>query len=236
MSYRARNQQDAQSIAPSMRVPISTVFRSNNFLPKPKPILVFTMPSISVSQLMLCSAVAATTATGVAAESVFAAHATQINNHNNAQAPNIITILTDDQGFGDSSYNCENSTGMVRPSLESLMSCSDHLPDECTFAGFILLARCRCLPVVVKLDTAIAIIAIPCRVFLYTHPIPSHPTFVCDVLRENTPLPFVCWSPPHRQSISLVPLRLWHLTSPHLTSAPLIQFSPNVTDWPLPRL
>ena len=26
-------------------------------------------------------------------------------------APNIITILTDDQGFGDSSYNCENPTG-----------------------------------------------------------------------------------------------------------------------------
>ena len=25
---------------------------------------------------------------------------------------NIITILTDDQGFGDSSYNCENSTGL----------------------------------------------------------------------------------------------------------------------------
>jgi hypothetical protein len=37
-------------------------------------------------------------------------------------APNIITILTDDQGFGDSSYNCENSTGMCAqtPNLDAL--------------------------------------------------------------------------------------------------------------------
>ena len=35
---------------------------------------------------------------------------------------NIITILTDDQGFGDSSYNCENSTGMCAqtPNLDAL--------------------------------------------------------------------------------------------------------------------
>merc|ERR1740130_81773 len=40
-----------------------------------------------------------------------------------AAAPmNIITILTDDQGFGDSSYNCENSTGMcaLTPNLDAL--------------------------------------------------------------------------------------------------------------------
>lgn len=39
-----------------------------------------------------------------------------------ATAPNIITILTDDQGFGDSSYNCENSTGMCAhtPNLDAL--------------------------------------------------------------------------------------------------------------------
>eukprot|EP00040_Diaphanoeca_grandis_P039447 m.259066 g.259066 ORF g.259066 m.259066 type:complete len:628 (-) comp37543_c0_seq1:99-1982(-) len=38
------------------------------------------------------------------------------------KAPHIITILTDDQGFGDSSYNCENSTGMCAntPNLDSL--------------------------------------------------------------------------------------------------------------------
>lgn len=37
-------------------------------------------------------------------------------------APHIITILTDDQGFGDSSYNCENSTGMCprTPNLDAL--------------------------------------------------------------------------------------------------------------------
>ena len=34
----------------------------------------------------------------------------------------IITILTDDQGFGDSGYNCENSTGMCAqtPQLDAL--------------------------------------------------------------------------------------------------------------------
>mmetsp|Transcript_147 Transcript_147/g.296 ORF Transcript_147/g.296 Transcript_147/m.296 type:complete len:613 (+) Transcript_147:7-1845(+) len=39
------------------------------------------------------------------------------------QALNIITILTDDQGFGDSGYNCENSTGMCAqtPNLDSLV-------------------------------------------------------------------------------------------------------------------
>ena len=40
-----------------------------------------------------------------------------------AAPPNIITILTaDDQGFGDSSYNCENSTGMcaLTPNLDVL--------------------------------------------------------------------------------------------------------------------
>lgn len=36
--------------------------------------------------------------------------------------PHIITILTDDQGFGDNSYNCENSTGMCAqmPNLDTL--------------------------------------------------------------------------------------------------------------------
>eukprot|EP00729_Bicosta_minor_P016025 gene16025-594_t len=36
--------------------------------------------------------------------------------------PNIITILTDDQGFGDSSYNCVNNTGMCArtPNLDAL--------------------------------------------------------------------------------------------------------------------
>ena len=29
-----------------------------------------------------------------------------------AAAPNVLIMLTDDQGWGDNQYNCDNSTGM----------------------------------------------------------------------------------------------------------------------------